>query len=112
MMQSSGTAEGLRNLIDMSLLKSIKKVVEYRGLFGSSVFPLGELLVLCIEVCSTGFTAINVMSTFVHNEPTSLAIIQEAGLPSTFYHAIENGIEPAIEVSRRLHGKFKILRSF
>jgi len=41
MMQSSGTAEGLRGLIDMSLLKSIKKVVEYRGLFGSNIFPLG-----------------------------------------------------------------------
>jgi len=42
MMQSSGTAEGLRSLIDMSLLKSIKKIVEYRGLFGASVFPLGQ----------------------------------------------------------------------
>ena len=42
MMQSSGTAEGLRSLIDMSLLKSIKKVVLYRGLFGPSVFPLGQ----------------------------------------------------------------------
>jgi len=38
------------------------------------------------------------MSTFVHNEPTSLAIIQEAGLPELFYKAIEIGIEPAIEV--------------
>lgn len=42
-MQSSGTAEGLRSLIDMSLLKSIKKIVAYRGLFGPSVFPLGLL---------------------------------------------------------------------
>ena len=39
------------------------------------------------------------MSTFVHNEPTSLAIIQEAGLPTMFYQALENGIEPAIEVN-------------
>ncbi|KAF9566753.1 hypothetical protein CPC08DRAFT_814629 [Agrocybe pediades] len=82
MMQSSGTAEGLRGLIDMSLLKSIKKILEYRGLFGPNIFPL----------------AINIMSTFVHNEPTSLAIIQEAGLPETFYKAVEVGIEPAIEV--------------
>jgi len=82
MMQSSGTAEGLRGLIDMSLLTSIKKIVEYRGLFGPNVFPL----------------AINIMSTFVHNEPTSLAIIQESGLPEIFYKAIEVGIEPAIEV--------------
>jgi E3 ubiquitin-protein ligase HUWE1 len=38
------------------------------------------------------------MATFVHNEPTSLGIIQEAGLPEAFYKAIEAGIEPSIEV--------------
>lgn len=42
--------------------------------------------------------AINIMATFVHNEPTSLSIIQEAGLPESFYKAIETGIEPSIEV--------------
>lgn len=44
MMQSSGTAEGLRGLIDMSLLKSIKKIIEYRGLFGSSIVPIGIII--------------------------------------------------------------------
>ncbi|KAF9012343.1 hypothetical protein BDQ17DRAFT_1232733 [Cyathus striatus] len=82
MMQSSGTAEGLRGLVDMTLIQSIKKIIEHRGLFGSSIFPI----------------AINIMATFVHNEPTSLAIIQEVGLPESFYKAIESGIEPAIEV--------------
>ncbi|KAG6844702.1 hypothetical protein H0H87_004578 [Tephrocybe sp. NHM501043] len=82
MMQSSGTAEGLRGLIDLSLLKSIKKVVEYRTLFGPTILPL----------------AINIMATFVHNEPTSLAIIQEASLPEALYKAIEAGLEPSIEV--------------
>lgn len=38
------------------------------------------------------------MATFVHNEPTSLPIIQEAGLPEVFYKAIEAGLEPVIEV--------------
>ncbi|KAJ3821015.1 hypothetical protein F5878DRAFT_550493 [Lentinula raphanica] len=82
MMQSSGTLEGLRGLIDMSILKSIKKIIEYRGLFGPSVLPI----------------AINIMATFVHNEPSSLTVIQEAGLPETFYKSIELGLEPAIEV--------------
>lgn len=41
MMQSSGTSEGLRTLIDTSLLKSIKKIIEYRGLFGASILPIG-----------------------------------------------------------------------
>ncbi|KAF5386145.1 hypothetical protein D9615_002574 [Tricholomella constricta] len=82
MMQSSGTAEGLRGLIDLSLLKSIKKIIENRIIFGPTVLPL----------------AINIMATFVHNEPTSLAIIQEAALPEAFYKALEAGLEPAIEV--------------
>lgn len=44
------------------------------------------------------FSAINIMATFVHNEPTSLGIIQEAGLPEAFYKIIEAGLEPSIEV--------------
>ena len=39
------------------------------------------------------------MATFVHNEPTSLPNIQEAGLPEAFYKAIEAGLEPVIEVN-------------
>jgi hypothetical protein len=41
MMQSSGTAEGLRGLIDSSIHKSLKKVIEHRALFGPSVAPIG-----------------------------------------------------------------------
>ena len=44
MMQSSGTTEGLRGLIDMSLLRSVKKIIEYRGLFGSSILPFGRAM--------------------------------------------------------------------
>ncbi|KZS98333.1 hypothetical protein SISNIDRAFT_546300 [Sistotremastrum niveocremeum HHB9708] len=82
MMQSSGTSEGLRGLIDSSLPKSIKKIMDNRGLFGVAVLPL----------------AINAMATFVHNEPTYLPVIQEAGLPTSFYDAVEGGLEPSIEV--------------
>jgi E3 ubiquitin-protein ligase HUWE1 len=38
------------------------------------------------------------MATFVHNEPTCLTVIQEAGLPQAFYTAIDVGLEPMIEV--------------
>lgn len=38
------------------------------------------------------------MATFVHNEPTSLTIIQEVGLPEAFYKVVESGVEPAFEV--------------
>lgn len=42
MMQSAGTAEGLRNLINMSLLQTVKKIIEYRGLFGATILPFGK----------------------------------------------------------------------
>lgn len=42
MMQSSGASEGLRGLIDTSILKSIMKILEYRGLFGPTVLPIGK----------------------------------------------------------------------
>ena len=38
------------------------------------------------------------MATFVHNEPTSLTIIQEIGLPEAFYKVVESGVEPSFEV--------------
>lgn len=40
----------------------------------------------------------NIMATFIHNEPTSLPTIQEVGLPQVFYKVIEAGLEPVIEV--------------
>ncbi|KAI0069539.1 DUF913-domain-containing protein [Panus rudis PR-1116 ss-1] len=65
-----------------SLLKSVKKILDCRQVFGPSVLP----------------TAINIMATFVHNEPTCLNVIREVGLPDSFYKAIESGLEPVIEV--------------
>ena len=38
------------------------------------------------------------MSTLNHSEPTSLVILQEAGLPEALYDAIDSGIEPAFDV--------------
>jgi E3 ubiquitin-protein ligase HUWE1 len=84
----------------MSILRSIKKIIKYRGLFGPTVVPLGWFfffIILCIITYPIN-VGINIMATFIHNEPTSLAIIQEAGLPEAFYAAIEAGLEPAIEV--------------
>ncbi|CAG8513467.1 7938_t:CDS:10, partial [Acaulospora morrowiae] len=72
MMQASGTADGLRNLIDTSLPDSLKKVFELPNTFGSSIFAL----------------AINLIATFIHNEPTSLPIMQEVQLPQTFLNSI------------------------
>lgn len=41
MMQSSGTAEGLRGLLDSTLLKSVKKIMENGEVFGPSILAIG-----------------------------------------------------------------------
>lgn len=83
-MQTAGTTEGLRNLIDSSLLTSVKSIIQNRDLFGPQLFGL----------------SINIVATFVHNEPTCLATIQEANVPEALYDAIEGSIPASIDVSQ------------
>ncbi|CAO3635514.1 unnamed protein product [Mucor hiemalis] len=82
MMESSGTADGLRNLIDSTLPQSLKMIMENPKLFGNSIFAI----------------TINVSTTFIHNEPTSLPILQEAKLPQSFLHTISVYENPNSEV--------------
>ncbi|TIC61802.1 hypothetical protein E3Q03_02533 [Wallemia mellicola] len=82
LLTSSGTEGGIRNLIDTTLLQDIHSIIDNRKFFGAAI---------------TSF-ALNIMATFVHNEPTSLSIIQEAKLPGKFYEAIEDHIEPNIDI--------------
>jgi len=82
-MATSGTqGEGLRNLIDTSLPASIKSVMQHQESFGAQIYSL----------------ALNVMTTFIHNEPTSLSVIQEQGLPEVFFSSVEKHIEPSVDV--------------
>ena len=63
----------LRNLIDSpQLLGGLRTVILNPKVFGSSVWA----------------GAINIMSTFIHNEPTSYAVISEAGLTKGFLQTI------------------------
>lgn len=82
LMQTAGTTEGLRNLIDTSLLASIKSVMVNRVIFGPQLFAL----------------AINISATFVHNEPTCLTVLQDAKIPDALYDAIEGSIPSSIDV--------------
>ncbi|KAK9367078.1 hypothetical protein V1509DRAFT_648000 [Lipomyces kononenkoae] len=68
MMASTGNADRLRNLVESSILGSLKKIVSNSSLFGTN-----------IASC-----AIDMMSTFIHNEPTSYNIISESKLPQVF----------------------------
>ncbi|OCF61440.1 hypothetical protein L486_01088 [Kwoniella mangroviensis CBS 10435] len=82
LMQASGGTEGLRNLVDSDLPKCLKQIFEQPAKYGHRVFAM----------------AINIMATFVHNEPTSLSILQELQLPQTLYAELEKGIPPSPEV--------------
>ncbi|KAF9888103.1 hypothetical protein FE257_009239 [Aspergillus nanangensis] len=63
----------LRNLIDSpQLLTSLRLVFENVRVFGSHVWS----------------NAVNILSSFIHNEPTSYAVIAEAGLSKSFLEAI------------------------
>ncbi|KAJ3019634.1 hypothetical protein HKX48_001941 [Thoreauomyces humboldtii] len=90
MMQTSGTADRMRNLIDTTLPSSLLIIFEQTQLFGASVFGL----------------AVNVMSTFIHNEPTCLSILQEAKLPQALLEAISKNVPISAEVISALPNAF------
>ncbi|KAJ1537323.1 hypothetical protein HK096_007058, partial [Nowakowskiella sp. JEL0078] len=90
MMQTSGTADRMRNLIDTSLPSSIDIIFKNAKQFGFNVFGL----------------AVNIMSTFIHNEPTSLSILQEAKIPNSFLEAVCNDIPVSTEVVSALPNAF------
>ncbi|KAJ5627361.1 hypothetical protein N7528_004788 [Penicillium herquei] len=63
----------LRNLIDSpQLLTSLRLVFENSRIFGSHVWS----------------NAVNILSSFIHNEPTSYAVIAEAGLSRSLLSAV------------------------
>ncbi|KAI1912667.1 E3 ubiquitin-protein ligase tom1 [Ophidiomyces ophidiicola] len=70
---TSGFERLLRNLIDSPpLLEALRLVLEHSNVFGSHVWS----------------GAVNVMAHFIHNEPTSYAVIAEAGLSKSLLEAI------------------------
>lgn len=65
----------LRNLIDSpQLLGALKTVITHPKVFGSSVWS----------------GAVNILSSFIHNEPTSYGIIAEAGLSRGFLESVSS----------------------
>lgn len=82
MMESTDTADGLRNLVESSIPHTIKKVLEHANVFGPSIFAL----------------VTNVTTTFIHNEPTSLPVIQEIQVPQTFLKVFNGYDTPNFEV--------------
>lgn len=90
MMQTSGSADRMRNLIESSLPKSILIILENSKGFGANVFGI----------------SINIMATFIHNEPTSLNILQEAKLPQAFLKSINTSMPVSAEVISAIPNAF------
>lgn len=51
-------------------------------------------------------TAINTMTSFIHNEPTSLAILQEANIPQTLLSSLSKEIPASTDVVTSIPGAF------
>lgn len=72
----------MRQLIDSSqLLTALRTVLSNASIFGSTVWSM----------------AVNVLTSFIHNEPTSYQVIAEAGLSDAFLEAVAG--EPASEAT-------------
>ncbi|KAJ4321032.1 E3 ubiquitin-protein ligase tom1 [Neodidymelliopsis sp. IMI 364377] len=72
----------MRQLIDSSqLLSALRTVLSNASIFGSTVWSM----------------AVNVLTSFIHNEPTSYQVIAEAGLSDAFLETVAG--EPASEAT-------------
>ncbi|KAI9630059.1 hypothetical protein KEM48_012315 [Puccinia striiformis f. sp. tritici PST-130] len=74
LLASAGTLESFRSLPETQLPQSIKLIIQNKSVFGYQIYSL----------------AMDAMSTFIHSEPSSLAILQEAGLTEALYGAIDS----------------------
>ena len=81
---SGGFDRPIRNLVSGAhLLDGLRTIIANGGVFGSSIWS----------------GAVNIMSSFIHNEPTSYSIIAEAGLSNTFLESITQEHIPIATVS-------------
>ena len=84
----------LRNLIDSpKLLGGLRTVIINARVFGSTVWS----------------GAVNIMSSFIHNEPTSYAVIAEAGLSKGLLEAITSKRIPEPSVPRDSTGSVETM---
>ncbi|KAI8992586.1 hypothetical protein BDB01DRAFT_738685 [Pilobolus umbonatus] len=68
MMLSSYSVDALHNLIESNIPYSIKKIMERPDVFPEHIFLL----------------VTNVVTSFIHNEPTCSSVLQEIGVPQAF----------------------------
>lgn len=90
MMQTTGTADGLRNLVETQLPTTMKVIYENLDVFGSSIFA----------------STTNILATFIHNEPSSYQVLQELALPELFLKTVAREILPSADALSTIPNAF------
>lgn len=90
MMQTRGTADGLRNLVETQLPATMKVVYENLEIFGSSIFA----------------STTNIMATFIHNEPSAYQVLHEIALPELFLKAVMSRVLPSSDALTAIPNAF------
>ncbi|KAJ2389828.1 E3 ubiquitin-protein ligase tom1, partial [Coemansia sp. RSA 2611] len=88
LVQQPSYHDRLRNLVETTLPQTLCTVLNHPAAFGSNIYGM----------------AISVSSMLVHNEPTSLPIIQEARLPETMLENLEKHIPYNSDVIMNIPG--------
>lgn len=78
LLSSNGSDDRLRNLLESHLFKSFVRVFRGRALFTPEIIT----------------HAISITASFIHNEPTSLSVLQELGAPQALLECIKQ-VTPA-----------------
>ena len=81
-LQTSGTTDRVRNLIEGPLPGVLHSIISNRKTFGATIFAL----------------AVNIFATFIHNEPQSYNILSEKDIPVAFLDAISTDVPAFSEV--------------
>ncbi|KAJ1734065.1 E3 ubiquitin-protein ligase tom1 [Coemansia biformis] len=76
LLQQSTYQDRLRNLVETTLPETLRTVLSHPAAFGTNIYGL----------------AISISAMLVHNEPTSLPIIQEARIPEAMLENLERHI--------------------
>jgi len=76
-LQQGGSSDRLRHLIHGPLIKSLYTILSYPKIFKGQAFA----------------NAVNLVATMIHNEPSSLSVIQENNLPAACLEVLKGGVQ-------------------
>lgn len=113
LLSTNGADDRLRNLLETSLFQSIEKIFSCSMPISSNSQLMGSssTLVLSSEnlfkksyefSAETISHAVSIVASYIHNEPTSLSILQESNVPQALIRRLKVGIPPTAELLVKL----------